>query len=146
MKHELEALEAQTNEYELDLPVLGQRKSPWEADRQQHQWWQQKTHRLHSEQFEHSWTSMYKHFATETYCHTEVRCCEKKPKNTTQKERTDILLLILTSWVFMLIGLHASNKLKSKLLVQRVRVWGRFRITLPFYTLFRGVRHNWDVL
>ena len=82
----------------------------------------------------------------ETYCHTEVRCCEKKPKNTTQKERTDVLLLILTSWVFMLIGLHASNKLKSKLLVQRVRVWGRFRITLPFYTLFRGVRHNWDVL
>ncbi len=31
-----------------------------------------------------------------------------------------------------------------KLLVQKVRVWGRFHITLPFYTLFRCGQYNWD--
>ncbi len=67
-----------------------------------------------------------------------------KPKNTPQKKRTDVLLLILMSWVFILIRLHASNNLWSKLLVQRVCVWGRFHITLPFYTLSRGAWHNWD--
>ena len=30
-----------------------------------------------------------------------------------------------------------------KLLVQRVYVWGRFHITLLFYTWFRCVQYNW---
>ncbi len=31
-----------------------------------------------------------------------------------------------------------------KLLVQRVCVWGRFRITLSFYAWFRCAQYNWD--
>ena len=55
-----------------------------------------------------------------------------KPKNTTQKERTDVLLLILMSWAFMLIELHTYNNLWSKLLVQRVCVWVEFVLHFRF--------------
>ncbi len=44
----------------------------------------------------------------------------------------------------MLIGFAHLQQFIIKLLVQRVCVWGRFYITLPFYTLFRCAQYNWD--
>ena len=73
-----------------------------------------------------------------------VKCVAAKrteKHNTKRKNRCSTfninVLGLYANWVARL------QQSMIKLLVQRVCVWGRFHITLSFYTWFRCARYNW---